>query len=131
MVLLLAVVAMPALLKFFSWSGTQLGGVSGAGSAFLGAAGAMALNGAARNNAVQRAHQQEASGPGSVTTRSSPPGAGTAAPSGAAQHDAGAAATSGVVRAAGTVGAAASAGSAATKAAANAITGKPDQGGPS
>ena len=39
MVLLLAVVALPVLLKFFAWSGTQIGGGGGGGSGFLGAAG--------------------------------------------------------------------------------------------
>ncbi|MDN5750497.1 MAG: hypothetical protein L0H64_18630, partial [Pseudonocardia sp.] len=44
MVLLLAVIAMPVLLKFFAWSGTQISGGSGGGSGFLGAAGAVAMS---------------------------------------------------------------------------------------
>ncbi|WP_156067138.1 hypothetical protein [Pseudonocardia halophobica] len=75
MVLLLAVVAMPVLLKFFAWSGTQVGGASG-GSAFLGAAGALAMTSGARS-AVDRARQQEMTGPGS--------GGGAPPPQGAAQ----------------------------------------------
>ena len=42
MVLLLAVVAMPVLLRFFSWTGAAVAGAGG-GSAFVGAAGAAAL----------------------------------------------------------------------------------------
>ena len=48
LVLGLAVVAMPVLLKFFSWSGTQLGGSGGSGSGTLAAAGAVALARAGR-----------------------------------------------------------------------------------
>ena len=43
MVLLLAVVAMPVMLRFFAWSGTAVAGERGGGAAFVGAAGADAL----------------------------------------------------------------------------------------
>jgi hypothetical protein len=67
MVLLLAVIAMPVLLKFFSWSGTQIGGGSGGGSGFLGAAGAVAMSQSYRGSqAVTRAASMESSGPGSA-----------------------------------------------------------------
>jgi len=54
LVLGLAVVAMPVLLKFFSWSGTQLGGSCGSGSGTLAAAGAVALARAGRGPGVDR-----------------------------------------------------------------------------
>ena len=54
LVLGLAVVAMPVLLKFFSWSGTQLGGSGGSGSGTLAAAGAVALARAGRGPGVDR-----------------------------------------------------------------------------
>uniref|UniRef100_UPI001BDC105D hypothetical protein n=1 Tax=Pseudonocardia lacus TaxID=2835865 RepID=UPI001BDC105D len=66
MVLLLAVIAMPVLLKFFSWSGTQIGGSAGGGSGFLGAAGAVAMSQSYRGGqALSRAAAMEATGPGS------------------------------------------------------------------
>ncbi|MFC4948106.1 hypothetical protein [Pseudonocardia sp. GCM10023141] len=40
-VLILAVIALPVLLKFFSWSGLQISGSGGGGSGLLGAAGAI------------------------------------------------------------------------------------------
>ena len=46
MVLLLAVLAMPVMLRFFAWSGAR-SPARGGGSAFVGAAGAMSLSGAA------------------------------------------------------------------------------------
>lgn len=67
MVLLLAVIAMPVLLKFFSWSGTQISGGSGGGSGFLGAAGAVAMSQSYRGaHAVTRAAAMESSGPGTA-----------------------------------------------------------------
>ena len=51
LILGLAVVAMPVLLKFFSWSGTQIGGSGGSGSGTLAAAGAVALARAGRGPA--------------------------------------------------------------------------------
>lgn len=75
MVLLLAVIAMPVLLKFFAWTGSQVGGASG-GSAFLGAAGAMAMATSARS-AVDRARHLETSGPGSGPQGAVPTGAAT------------------------------------------------------
>lgn len=81
MVLLLAVVAMPVMLRFFSWSGIQIGGASG-GSGLLGAAGAIANTRMYMGGrAVQRAAALEATGPGS---RGSTPGSGGADAAGAA-----------------------------------------------
>ena len=54
LILGLAVVAMPILLKFFSWSGTQIGGSGGSGSGTLAAAGAVALARAGRGPAIDR-----------------------------------------------------------------------------
>lgn len=77
-VLLLAVVAMPALLRFFAWTGTQIGG-GGGGSGVLGAAGAAAMSQSYRGSrAVNRAAATEASGPAS-----GPAGATAAARAGA------------------------------------------------
>ena len=65
MVLVLAVVAMPALMRFFSWTGTQISG-SGGGSGFLGAAGAVAMSQSyQQSHAVNRAQTMESTGPGS------------------------------------------------------------------
>ncbi len=78
MVLVLAVIAMPIMLKFFSWSGIQIGGATGGGSGFLGAAGAVAMaRGYGQSNAVRRAAATEESGPGSQGVRPAPrpPGA--------------------------------------------------------
>ncbi|MBW0117192.1 hypothetical protein [Pseudonocardia abyssalis] len=100
MVLLLAVIAMPIMLKFFSWSGTQIAGSGGGGSGFIGAAGAIALaQGSGRSPAVQRAVDLDASGPGSAgpgTGGGAPPPAGAApgAASGGGGAPAGAAAGS-------------------------------------
>jgi type IV secretion system protein TrbL len=73
-VLLLALVAMPALMKFFSWSGTQVGGQSIGGSGLVSAAGAIAMS---SRSPGQRASAQEATGPGSAGA--GPRGAGPAA----------------------------------------------------
>ena len=54
LILGLAVVAMPILLKFFSWSGTQIGGSGGSGSGALAAAGAVALARAGRGPGIDR-----------------------------------------------------------------------------
>ena len=54
LILGLAVVAMPILLKFFSWSGTQIGGSGGSGSGTLAAAGAVALARAGRGPGIDR-----------------------------------------------------------------------------
>ncbi|MBN9103126.1 MULTISPECIES: hypothetical protein [unclassified Pseudonocardia] len=78
MVLTLAVVAMPVMLKFFSWSGTQIGG-GGGGSGVINAAGAAAMSQSyGRSGAVGRAGHTQSSGPGSVATHAAPQGAGTA-----------------------------------------------------
>lgn len=83
MVLALAVIAMPVMLKFFSWSGTQIGG-GGGGSGLINAAGAAAMSqGYARSSAVTRAGSTEASGPGSVATHSAAQSVAATAPQGA------------------------------------------------
>ena len=86
MVLLLAVVAMPVLLRFFAWTGTAVAGAGG-GSAFVGAAGAAALaSGGGRSPALTQAAAVDATGPGSTGP------AGAAAPAAAATGAAAAAA---------------------------------------
>lgn len=82
-VLLLAVIAMPVLLKFFAWSGTQISGGSGGGSGFLGAVGAVATSGSYGRSAVDRAAAMEANGPGSYARFGQQPPMTTPAPSGA------------------------------------------------
>jgi hypothetical protein len=73
-VLLLAVVAMPVLLKFFSWTGVQIGGASGGGSGFLGAAGAIAMTRTSGGRgAVDRAADIDATGPGTAPASTAPP----------------------------------------------------------
>ena len=132
MVLLLAVIAMPVLLKFFAWSGTQISGGVGNGSGFLGAAGAIAMSqGHGAGGAVGRAATIEASGPGSYATFGGQTAPGGAAFSGGPVGP-GAAAGAGSAGAA-LGGAAAAAGIAATKAARGAagqMLGKPDAGDP-
>ena len=117
LVLGLAVVAMPVLLKFFSWSGTQIGGSGGSGSGLLAAAGAVALARAGRGPGADRAAALDTAASTSAST----------APSGAA-----AAASRAATAAAGPVGvavAAAGAAAAAGRGAANRLTGGPPQGG--
>ena len=76
MVLLLAVLAMPLMLRFFAWSGVQVAGERGGGAAMLGAVGAMSLSGAAgRAAAVTQAGFMDSSGPGSAGGASGPGGA--------------------------------------------------------
>lgn len=133
MVLLLAVIAMPILLKFFAWSGTQVSGSGRGGSGMLGAAGAVALaHGTGRSPAVEGAADLDSSGPGSAGTASSLSPSGAAASPAAAPTSAGAgAAGSGAgAAAAGPAGVAAvAAGTAATKAAGSQLTGgSPDEG---
>ena len=82
MVLLLAVVAMPVLLRFFAWTGTAVAG-SGGGSAFVGAAGAAALAyGGGRSPALTQAAAVDATGPGST----GPAGAATGAATGTGER---------------------------------------------
>jgi type IV secretion system protein TrbL len=77
MVLVLAVVAMPAMMRFFSWAGVSVTG--GGGAAMAGAIGAASLMGAtSRAPANQHANYMAAHGPGSHGT---PPGG--AGPTGA------------------------------------------------
>ncbi|MGD9990124.1 hypothetical protein [Pseudonocardia sp.] len=125
MVLLLAVIAMPVLLKFFAWSGTQIGGGSGGGSGFLGAVGAVAMTQGYGRGAVDRAAAMEANGPGSYATfgRFPPPSgavpaAGAAPTAGASSAAAGAAGAAGIA-----VAGAASAGAAAVRTVAGDMTG--------
>jgi hypothetical protein len=64
MVLVLAVIAMPAMLRFFSWAGVSMS--SGGGAVMAGAIGAASLASAAsRTSAVQHANHLETHGPGS------------------------------------------------------------------
>ncbi|WP_433273974.1 hypothetical protein ACQPZA_24035 [Pseudonocardia xinjiangensis] len=138
MVLLLAVLAMPILLKFFAWSGTQIGGGGGSGSGFLGAAGAIAMSqGYGSAGAVGRAATMEASGPGSYATIADAAPARGAAGDAVGPSATAAGATTGAgsgaagLGAAGLGGAAAAAGIAATTAARGAageMLGKPDAG---
>jgi hypothetical protein len=89
LVLGLAVVAMPVLLKFFSWSGTQIGGTGGSGSGTLAAAGAVALARAGRGPGVDRgAALTAAAGPAGATVATA--GAAAAAGRGAANQFTGA-----------------------------------------
>jgi type IV secretion system protein TrbL len=120
MVLLLAVVALPVLLKFFAWSGTQIGGGGGGGSGFLGAAGAIAMSQGYGRGPVERAAAMQASGPGSVTTAGGYP-----PPAGAGATGAGAAGTAASAAAA---GAAATAGATAARAVTRRMTGTPEPG---
>lgn len=77
MVLVLAVVAMPAMMRFFSWAGVSVTG--GGGAAMAGAIGAASLIGAtSRAPANQHANYMDLHGPGS--RGGPPPGA---APTGA------------------------------------------------
>ncbi|MGH3672678.1 MAG: hypothetical protein ACRDSH_18935, partial [Pseudonocardiaceae bacterium] len=80
MVLVLAVIAMPAMMRFFSWAGVSMTG--GGGAAMAGAIGAASLMGAtSRAPANQHANYMAAHGPGSHGTP--PSGAGpTGAPPG-------------------------------------------------
>jgi type IV secretion system protein TrbL len=123
MVLLLAVIAMPVLLKFFAWSGTQIGGGNATGSGFLGAAGAVAMSQGYGRGAVDRAAAMESSGPGSYATFGGNPSPAGAAPAGATGGSA--AAGFGAV-----AGAAGVAGSAAVRGAAGGMTGPPESGDP-
>jgi type IV secretion system protein TrbL len=123
MVLLLAVVALPVLLKFFAWSGTQIGGGGGGGSGFLGAAGAMAMSQGYGRGPVDRAATMQASGPGSVTTAG-----GYAAGAASAPGAAGRAGLSAVNPAVGVAAAAGAAGAAAARGAARGMTGTSGSG---
>jgi hypothetical protein len=82
MVLALAVVALPTMMKFFSWAGSAdtsgggAGGVLAAGA--LGAAGLSKLAGGSGGGAVQSAAAMDRSGPGSGSPP--PTGSGTSAP---------------------------------------------------
>jgi hypothetical protein len=120
MVLGLAVVALPVLLKFFAWSGTQIGGGGGGGSGFLGAAGAIAMSQGYGRGPVERAAAMQASGPGSVTTAGGYP-----PPAGAGATGAGAA---GAAASAAAAGAAATAGATAARAVTRRMTGTPEPG---
>jgi type IV secretion system protein TrbL len=72
MVLVLAVIAMPAMMRFFSWAGVSMTG--GGGAVMAGAIGAASLMGASsRAPATQHANYMAAHGPGS--NAGPPPGA--------------------------------------------------------
>ncbi|MBW0116408.1 hypothetical protein [Pseudonocardia abyssalis] len=131
MVLLLAVIAMPVLLKFFAWSGTQIGGGGGGGSGFLGAVGAVAMTQGYGRGAVDRAAAMEANGPGSYATFGQyPPVGGAMTPTGAAPTAGGVSSGVGAagVAAAG-VAAAGTVGAAAVRTVAGGMTGGSDGGG--
>lgn len=114
MVLVLSVIAMPVMLKFFAWTGTQIGGASTGGSGFLGAAGAVTMaRSYGSSPAVRRAAAMESTGPGSVPSHGSPQPAGAATVAGRA----------------GAAGMAAAAGSAAARGAAGRMAGPPSAGG--
>lgn len=78
LVLGLAVVAMPVLLKFFSWSGTQLGGAGGGGSGLLAATGAVTMARGSRAG-IDRGAAMEATGPGTGPSGAAPRSAATGA----------------------------------------------------
>jgi type IV secretion system protein TrbL len=134
MVLLLAVVAMPVLLKFFAWSGTQIGGGNGGGSGFLGAAGAVAMSqGYGRGGSVDRAATMQNSGPGSAATAGQHTAPAGAASTAGTQTATGAGSASGAAAAAGPAAAVVAAGLAARSAvrgAAGRMTDGADGGGP-
>ena len=93
MVLMLAVLAMPLLMRFFSWSGSAVAG-SGGGSAFAGAAGAVAFApGLLRTSGVQQAAALDATGPGTAALGAAAgPAAGAVVPAAAGAAAAGVAA---------------------------------------
>ncbi|MHA6628919.1 hypothetical protein ACU61A_26070 [Pseudonocardia sichuanensis] len=127
MVLLLAVIAMPVLLKFFAWSGTQIGGGSGGGSGFLGAVGAVVMSRGHGSGAVDRAAAMEAGGPGSYATSGSYPPPPGAAPATATGRSAGSGAAS-AGAAGGAAAAAGVAGAAAVRATTRGMTSDPEAG---
>ncbi|GAA3239579.1 hypothetical protein GCM10017691_40880 [Pseudonocardia petroleophila] len=136
MVLLLAVIAMPIMLKFFSWSGTQIAGSGGGGSGFIGAAGAIALaQGSGRTPAVQRAADLDASGPGSAGPGAAGPGSagpGAPPPAGAAPSAASGGTGAAAGAAAGSVAGAVVLAAQVTKTVGTGMTsGSPESGGPS
>jgi type IV secretion system protein TrbL len=127
MVLTLAVVAMPVMLKFFAWSGIQVGGASN-GSGVLGAAGAAAMARSYQGSlAVQRAQAIDTAGPGS---RAAPPGAAPVSGSRTGVPAGGGARLAGVAgQSAGAAGAVAVAGSAIARNAANRMASRPGSDG--
>ena len=91
MVLVLAVIAMPAMMRFFSWAGVSMSG--GGGAAMAGAIGAVSLVGAtSRAPANQHANYMAAHGPGSSggpPSGAAPSGGPPAAPVGPGGADGG------------------------------------------
>jgi hypothetical protein len=67
MVLVLAVIAMPAMMRFFSWAGVSAGG--GGGAVMAGAIGAASLMDAHRTRANKQANYINTTGPGSNNPR--------------------------------------------------------------
>lgn len=130
MILILACIAMPTLLKFFSWGGVELGRRSGGGGGgMMGAVGAMSLAGSSSGSSgVTQAAYMDAQGPQTAPPSGAsltgggasvgPDGAGPAAAatqsgvSGASTSAAGAGASSGVAGS-GAAGGATAAGAAA------------------
>jgi type IV secretion system protein TrbL len=86
MVLILAVVALPVMMKFFSWGTSAASGGGVAGVLATGAMGAVALSqlSSGAGGAVQSAANMDRSGPGSNSSGAPPTGAGpgSGAPSG-------------------------------------------------
>lgn len=90
-VILLAVVAMPAMMRFFAWSQVSMTGGSGVGGAIASGA-----SGAATTASVLAARRQQATGPSSAPAEvSAPTGAAPAAAGSAASPAAGGPASSG------------------------------------
>lgn len=123
MVLMLAVIAMPLLLKFFSWSGTQVGGGSG-GSGFIGAVGALGMSQTGGRAAVDRAAAMEAAGPGSTPTATAP------APTGAVTTSAGGTGSASAAAAAGPAVAAGVAAAQLARRMGDGMTGRDEEGAP-
>lgn len=99
LILFLACLAMPALLRFFSWAHTNPSGGSGGGGAFMaGAVGAMSVVGTgSRSSSVTHASYIDRTGPGSAPAVGSGASQGSSPdPTGAALSAAGATAKSGL-----------------------------------
>lgn len=132
MILILACIAMPTLLKFFSWGGVELGRRSGGGGGMMGAVGAMSLAGSSSGSSgVTQAAYMDAQGPqtappsgASLTgggASTGPDGAGPAA--GATQSGVSGASGAGATAGSETAGAAGGAAGGATAAGAAAAAG--------
>jgi hypothetical protein len=79
MVLVLAVIALPTLMKFFSWGYSSVSGGGAGGVVASGAMGAVAVSQlAGRGGAVQSASSMDRSGPGSNSASAGPSGSSAA-----------------------------------------------------